>query len=91
VRRARDGETLKALDGRIYTLDSGVCVIADDHGVVIHTRDLPDIVHILSPTPSYATSVYGEGGNDSIYGGPGNDWFDGGPGADVITTTRSAR
>src|SRR3989441_8413171 len=33
VRRARDGETLKALDGRIYTLDSGVCVIADDHGV----------------------------------------------------------
>ena len=32
VRRARDGETLKALDGRIYTLDSGVCVIAD-HGV----------------------------------------------------------
>src|SRR5436309_3111294 len=33
VRRARDGETLKALDGRIYTLDSGMCVIADDHGV----------------------------------------------------------
>jgi phenylalanyl-tRNA synthetase beta chain len=33
VRRARDGETLKALDGRIYMLDSGVCVIADDHGV----------------------------------------------------------
>ncbi len=33
VRRAREGETLKALDGRIYTLDSGVCVIADDHGV----------------------------------------------------------
>jgi phenylalanyl-tRNA synthetase beta chain len=33
VRRARDGETLKALDGRTYTLDSGVCVIADDHGV----------------------------------------------------------
>src|SRR3954467_3628832 len=33
VRRARDGETLKALDGRIYTLDPGVCVIADDHGV----------------------------------------------------------
>jgi phenylalanyl-tRNA synthetase beta chain len=33
VRRARDGETLKALDGRSYTLDSGVCVIADDHGV----------------------------------------------------------
>jgi phenylalanyl-tRNA synthetase beta chain len=33
VRRARDGETLKALDGRTYTLDSSVCVIADDHGV----------------------------------------------------------
>src|SRR6059058_6203871 len=33
VRHARDGETLKALDGRIYTLDSGMCVIADDHGV----------------------------------------------------------
>jgi phenylalanyl-tRNA synthetase beta chain len=33
VRRARDGETLQALDGRTYTLDSGVCVIADDHGV----------------------------------------------------------
>src|SRR5947199_2166805 len=33
VRRARDGETLLALDGRIYTLDSGVRVIADDHGV----------------------------------------------------------
>ena len=33
VRRARNGETLLALDGRIYTLDNGVCVIADDHGV----------------------------------------------------------
>ncbi len=33
VRRARDGETLKALDGRVYTLDSSICVIADDHGV----------------------------------------------------------
>src|SRR5205807_1157645 len=33
VRRARDGETLKALDGRTYTLDSGICVISDDHGV----------------------------------------------------------
>src|ERR1700716_2126950 len=33
VRRARDGESLLALDGRTYTLDSGVCVIADDHGV----------------------------------------------------------
>jgi phenylalanyl-tRNA synthetase beta chain len=33
VRRARDGETLLALDGRTYTLDSGACVIADDHGV----------------------------------------------------------
>jgi phenylalanyl-tRNA synthetase beta chain len=33
VRRARDGETLLALDGRTYTLDSNVCVIADDKGV----------------------------------------------------------
>ena len=33
VRRARDGETLLALDGRIYGLDSGICVIADEHGV----------------------------------------------------------
>lgn len=33
VRRARDGETLLALDGRSYALDSGTCVIADDHGV----------------------------------------------------------
>src|ERR1700681_283460 len=33
VRHARGGETLKALDGRTYTLDTNVCVIADDHGV----------------------------------------------------------
>src|SRR5438874_4359532 len=33
VRRARDGETLLALDGRSYTLDHNICVIADDHGV----------------------------------------------------------
>jgi phenylalanyl-tRNA synthetase beta chain len=33
VRRARDGETLLALDGRTYTLDSSMCVISDDHGV----------------------------------------------------------
>jgi len=33
VRRAMDGETLLALDGRSYTLDSSVCVIADAHGV----------------------------------------------------------
>jgi phenylalanyl-tRNA synthetase beta chain len=33
VRRARSGETLLALDGRTYTLDPGMCVIADDHGV----------------------------------------------------------
>jgi phenylalanyl-tRNA synthetase beta chain len=33
VRRARDGESLLALDGRTYTLDGGICVIADDHGV----------------------------------------------------------
>jgi len=33
VRRARDGETLLALDGRTYTLDATMCVIADDAGV----------------------------------------------------------
>jgi phenylalanyl-tRNA synthetase beta chain len=33
VRHARDGETLLALDGRTYTLDNGMCVIADGHGV----------------------------------------------------------
>jgi phenylalanyl-tRNA synthetase beta chain len=33
VRHARDGETLLALDGRTYTLDSNVCVISDEHGV----------------------------------------------------------
>jgi phenylalanyl-tRNA synthetase beta chain len=33
VRRAKDGETLLALDGRTYTLDPSICVIADDHGV----------------------------------------------------------
>jgi phenylalanyl-tRNA synthetase beta chain len=33
VRRARDGETLLALDGRTYTLEPSVCVIADDKGV----------------------------------------------------------
>src|SRR3954468_8033428 len=33
VRRARDGETLLALDGRSYALDNPMCVIADDHGV----------------------------------------------------------
>ncbi|MEA2862935.1 MAG: phenylalanyl-tRNA synthetase beta chain, partial [Bradyrhizobium sp.] len=33
VRRARDGETLLALDGRTYHLDPGICVIADEHGV----------------------------------------------------------
>jgi phenylalanyl-tRNA synthetase beta chain len=33
VRRGRDGETLLALDGRTYTLDNSICVIADEHGV----------------------------------------------------------
>jgi phenylalanyl-tRNA synthetase beta chain len=33
VRRGRDGETLLALDGRTYALDSSMCVIADEHGV----------------------------------------------------------
>jgi phenylalanyl-tRNA synthetase beta chain len=33
VRRAKNGETLKALDGKSYTLDEAMCVIADDNGV----------------------------------------------------------
>jgi len=33
VRRARDGETVLALDGRDYALGPENCVIADDHGV----------------------------------------------------------
>jgi phenylalanyl-tRNA synthetase beta chain len=33
VRRAKNGETLLALDGKTYTLDSGICVISDDNGV----------------------------------------------------------
>ena len=33
VRRARDGETLLALDGKTYRLDDKVCVIADEQGV----------------------------------------------------------
>jgi phenylalanyl-tRNA synthetase beta chain len=33
VRRAKDGEQLLALDGKTYTLDDSVCVIADQDGV----------------------------------------------------------
>jgi len=33
VRRARDGETLLALDGKQYMLDPTICVIADEGGV----------------------------------------------------------
>ncbi|MGE0565426.1 MAG: phenylalanine--tRNA ligase subunit beta [Pseudolabrys sp.] len=33
VRRARNGETLLALDGRTYELDEATCVIADEKGV----------------------------------------------------------
>jgi phenylalanyl-tRNA synthetase beta chain len=33
VRRAKNGETLLALDGKTYTLDPGICVIADEQGV----------------------------------------------------------
>ena len=33
VRRAQNGETLLALDGKTYALDQGVCVIADQKGV----------------------------------------------------------
>ena len=33
VRRAKNGETLLALDGKTYALDQGMCVIADEKGV----------------------------------------------------------
>ncbi len=33
VRRAQDGESLLALDGRTYKLDPSICVISDEHGV----------------------------------------------------------
>jgi phenylalanyl-tRNA synthetase beta chain len=33
VRRAKNGEQLLALDGKTYTLDTAMCVIADDVGV----------------------------------------------------------
>ena len=33
VRRAQAGETIAALDGKTYTLDAGMVVIADDQGV----------------------------------------------------------
>jgi phenylalanyl-tRNA synthetase beta chain len=33
VRRARNGETLLALDGKTYALDEGMCVIADEKSV----------------------------------------------------------
>ena len=33
VRRARAGETLRALDGKTYALDDTICVIADEDGV----------------------------------------------------------
>ena len=33
VRRAKNGEKLLALDGKTYTLDEGMCVIADENGV----------------------------------------------------------
>jgi phenylalanyl-tRNA synthetase beta chain len=32
VRRAKNGEQLLALDGKTYTLDAAMCVIADDNG-----------------------------------------------------------
>src|SRR5262249_43377046 len=33
VRRAKQGESLLALDGKTYQLDDSICVIADEHGV----------------------------------------------------------
>ncbi len=34
IRRARDGESIAALDGKTYVLDEGMCVIADDNSVL---------------------------------------------------------
>lgn len=33
VRRAQNGEQIKALDGKTYTLDNAMCVITDDNGI----------------------------------------------------------
>jgi phenylalanyl-tRNA synthetase beta chain len=33
VRRAKNGETLLALDGKTYTFDEAICVIADEKGI----------------------------------------------------------
>ncbi|MEO8668559.1 MAG: phenylalanine--tRNA ligase subunit beta [Bauldia sp.] len=33
IRRGKSGETVVALDGKTYTLDESMCVIADEHGV----------------------------------------------------------
>jgi phenylalanyl-tRNA synthetase beta chain len=33
IRQSKNGETLRALDGKTYTLDETMCVIADDKGV----------------------------------------------------------
>ena len=33
VRRAQNGEKVTALDGKTYTLDNAMCVIADDNGI----------------------------------------------------------
>ena len=38
VRRAQNGEQLLALDGKTYTLDNAMCVIADDNGVGVALR-----------------------------------------------------
>ena len=44
VRRAKDGETLLALDGRTYTLDDTMCVIADDNGQESKVESLAGIM-----------------------------------------------
>ena len=44
VRRAKDGETLLALDGKTYTLDDSMCVIADDNGQESKVESLAGIM-----------------------------------------------
>jgi phenylalanyl-tRNA synthetase beta chain len=44
VRRAQNGETLLALDGKTYTLDNAMCVIADDNGPESQVESLAGIM-----------------------------------------------
>ncbi len=44
VRRAQNGEQILALDGKTYTLDNAMCVIADDNGQESHIESLAGIM-----------------------------------------------